>query len=112
MSGFPKIKGLRWLCEDFPDLVAVDVTLVDNALKSLEIDGMKIPEMPGKMYLDLSRLAGVRYWYPKDSDEPDEPDDKACYVDIDGMDSFIGDISVKDLLEAWIFYKRFYYARK
>ena len=109
MNGFPKIIGLTWLCEDFPDLVAIDITLVDNALKNLEIEGMKIPEMPGKMYLDLSRLAGVRPWYPKDCDDPSE---KECSIDIDGMDSFIGDINIKDLLEAWIFYKRFYYARK
>jgi hypothetical protein len=109
MSGFPKIKGLRWLCEDFPDLVAIEVTLVDRTLRDLEIEGMAIPEQPGFMYIDLSKLAGVHDWYPKGSDEPSQ---KCCTVEVDGVDSFIGDISVKDLIEAWIFYKRFYYARK
>ena len=33
MSNFPKIKGLTWLCEDFPDLVTINVTLEDRTYK-------------------------------------------------------------------------------
>lgn len=109
MSGFPKIKGLRWLSEDFPDLVAIDVTLEDRKIRDLGIEGMEIPQTSGIMYVDLSKLAGVHDWYPKDHDNPSETE---CSVDFDGINNFIADMSTKDLIEAWIFYKRFKYARK
>jgi len=107
MSGFPKIKGLRWLYEDCPDLVALSVTLVNRSIQELDIPGMSIPETPGEIRCDLSKLAAIHAWYPKGSDEPSTT---ACSVDIEGVDGFIADITVNDLTEAWIFYKRFKYA--
>ena len=104
MSGFPKIKGLRWVNDDFPDLVALEVTLVDRSLQEMAIEGMALPEQPGVVYIDLSKLASVTPWYPKGSDDPSPI---ACAVEVEGVDRFIANISVKDLLEAWIFYKRF-----
>ena len=105
---FPKIKGLRWLSEDFPDLIAIDITLEDRKIKDLGIEGMKIPQQPGELYIDLSQLAGVRPFYLEGSDDPS---DVECTLDIDGMDSFIADISIKNILEAWVFYKRFKYSK-
>lgn len=107
MSGFPKIKGLRWLCEDFPDLVAISVTLVNRSIQALDIPGMIIPETPGEVISDLSKLSAIHEWYPKGSDDPSLI---SCSVDIEGVDNFIADVTVKDMLEAWIFYKRFKYA--
>jgi len=107
MSGFPKIKGLRWLCEDFPDLVSIDITLIDRKLKDLDIPGMSVSETPGDMIVDLSKLSAIHHWYPEGSDEPSV---KECSVDFEGVNGFIADITIKDLTEAWIFYKRFNYA--
>lgn len=107
MSGFPKIKGLRWLCEDFPDLVAIDVTLVNRSIEELDIPGLKSPETSSEMRIDISKLAAINEWYPKGSDEPSETE---CSVEIEGVNSFVADMTVKDLTEAWIFYKRFKYA--
>ena len=104
---FPKIEGLRWLAEDFPDLVAIKITLVNRKLQDLDIPGMAIPETDGEMHVDLSKLAAVHHWYPKGEDEPSKGE---CSVDIEGVNGFIADISVENLIEAWIFYKRFKYA--
>lgn len=109
MSKFPKIKGLRWLCEDFPDLVAVEVSLIDKVIQAMDIPGMEVPEIKSEMNIDLSKIAAVSVWYSEGAELPSETE---CRVDIDGVASFIADMTVKDLTEAWIFYKYFNYSRR
>lgn len=109
MSNFPEIKGITWLSEGFPDLISIKVKLVSRSLQELEIPGMDLPEIDSELHVDLSRLAGVGPWYPKGAEEPSETE---CSVDIDGMSNFVADVSVKDLLEAWLFYKNFIYSKK
>lgn len=104
MSKFPKIKGLKWLNEDFPDLVAIKVTLVDKKMYDMNLPGMKLPEINGVMNVDLSRLAAVAPWYPEGSDDFAE---NQCSIDVDGVSNFIGDMSTADLLQAWLFYKNY-----
>lgn len=105
MSTFPKIDGITWMDESYPDIISIRVTLVDRIARDLDL---KIkPTMPDIVYIDLSKLAGVKYWYPEGSDEP-HPTESS--VDVDGVDNFIADVSVKNMLEAWIFYKRFKYS--
>lgn len=104
MSKFPKIKGLTWLTEDFPDLVAIDVTLVDKKLHNLGIDNLS--ETKDVVNIDLSKLVTVSTWYPEGSDDAAE---NQCSVDLAGIETIVADIRVDDLLAAWIFYKRFHH---
>ena len=109
MKGFPKIKGIEWLCEDFPDLIAVDVTLVNRRVQEMDIPGMDPEETESKMYLDLTLLAGLNPWYPKGSDEPSETE---CSVDVNGISNFVANVKLEDFIEAWKFCKRFKYSRQ
>lgn len=95
----PKIKGITWLDEELPDLVAIDITLVS---KKYEEMGIESPETPSKMYADLSKLAGVSEWYPKDSEVPSQ---KECFLDFEGLERFVANISVKNALAAWMYFK-------
>lgn len=107
MSEFPKIKGITWMDETAPDIIGVDVVLVHRLSREL---GLKeIPTEPSIVYIDLSKLAGVRKWYPEGEDEPSEIESS---VDVEGVDNFIASVTVKNMLEAWMFNKRFHYARK
>jgi len=106
---FPKIKGLRWIADDFPDLVAIEVTLINRSLNDLGIEGLELPETYAEILVDLSKLAAVSPFYPKGEDEPSPIE---CSIDIDGVDNFVGNMSVRGLLEAWVFYKRFTYNKK
>lgn len=103
MIDFPKIRGIKWLSTDCPDLVAVKVMLEDKVQRSLGIAGMKIDEIVDDYYIDLSKLAGVRNWYPTEDDIPAKNE---CMVDIDGVSSFVASLSKEALLEAWLFYKK------
>jgi len=107
MSTFPKIKGITWLSEGFPDLISIKIIMVDRKIQDLDIKGMAVPEIEVDQYIDLSKLAGVREWYPPESEEPSLTE---CVVDVDGVDNFIGNLPIKNLLQAWIFYKHFKYA--
>lgn len=109
MKGFPKIPGIEWLCEDFPDLIAVDVTLVNRSRQEMDIPGMDLGEVPSKMYIDLTMLAGLNPWYPKGSDDPSETE---CSVDVNGISNFVANVKLEDFIQAWIFCKRFKYSRK
>lgn len=99
----PKVKGIRWLDEELPDLIAVSITLVNRSIQELDIPGMDIPETPSELVIDLSKLAGVGPWYPKGSDDPSEIE---CSIDVEGMVSFVGNVSMKDMLQVWLYYKR------
>lgn len=109
MKGFPKIKGIEWLCEDFPDLIAVDVTLVNRTIQEMDIPGMEPPETESKMYIDLSLLAGLNPWYPKGSEEPSQTE---CAVDVNGISNFVANVKLEDFIQAWIFCKRFKYSKQ
>lgn len=108
MSGFPKLKGIKWMCEDFPDVIAVDVTLVNRKMQEMDIPGMAIPETSSVMYIDLSKLAALNPWYPAGSDDPSETE---CSIDVEGVTNFIGDVNIEDMMKAWLFYKRFKYSK-
>lgn len=109
MIEFPKIKGIKWVSESFPDLIALDITLLDRKINDLGIEGMKVLEIASLQYIDLSKLAGIREFYP---DNMYEPSSTECSVDIDGIANFIANVSVKDMKEAWVFYKTFKYATR
>lgn len=108
MSNFPKIKGLKWLYDDYPDLVAIDVVYINRKMSDLGIKGLEIPEQPERMYVDLSQLSAISPWFPDGQDEPSETE---CSVDISGVNNFIANVNREKLLEAWIFCKRFKYSR-
>jgi hypothetical protein len=86
--------------------VTVDVTLVNRSMQELDIPGMDIPETPSLMYIDLTKLSGINPWYPKGSEEPSQTE---CSVDVNGVSNFVADIKLEDLLEAWLFCKKFKY---
>lgn len=101
-SKFPKIKNMRWVSEDFPDLIVVKC-LMENRVQA-EF-GVKDPEeILINFYLDLSKLAGVKPWYPKGSDEPSKTE---CLCDFMGIDQVILNITIEQMLEAWCFYKSY-----
>ena len=69
-----------------------------------EVGLMDPEEILINFYLDLSKLAGVKPWYPKGSDEPSE---KECLCDFMGIDQVILNITIDQIMEAWLFYKTF-----
>lgn len=101
---FPKIEGIVWLSKQVPDLVCVKITLEDKKKESLGIPGLDIEDIEVDQYFDLSKLCGIRDWYPTNMDSPAEDE---CLVDVDGIPSFALNISKEKLLEAWLFYKEF-----
>jgi hypothetical protein len=99
----PKIRNIRWLDPELPNLVVVAVTLIDKKIEDLDIPGMQTPETPSEVRIDLAKLSAVSPWYPKGSDEPSE---KECFLDIDGVEKFVADVSIEEITEAWIYYHR------
>ena len=57
---FPKIKGITWISEEFPDIVSIPITLVDRKIQNLDIKGLEIPEIQVQQFFDISQLAGIR----------------------------------------------------
>lgn len=100
----PKIRNIRWLDDELSNLVAVKVTLIDRTIANMDIPGMEVPETPSEIRIDLGKLAGVSPWYPKGSDEPSETE---CFLDIEGIEKFVADVSIEEITEAWIYYHRF-----
>lgn len=106
---FPKIKNLRWLSKDNPDLIQVVVMLEDKSQRNLGIPGFEPEEMESIYTLDLSKLAGVHPYYPVGSDNPSETE---CFVDFEGVNTFVVSVSEKDMIKAWLAYKNYTYATK
>lgn len=100
----PKIRNIRWLDEDLPNLIAVQVTLVDNSIAKLDIPGLEPPETFSEMRIDLAKLSAISDWYPKGSDEPSEVE---CFLDVEGVEKFVANVSVEEATQAWIYYHRF-----
>ena len=93
---------MRWVSQDTPDLIIIKV-LMQNRLQ-WEMDIADPEEQLIDFYLDLSKLAGVKPWYPKGSDEPSKTE---CLCDFVGIDQVILYITIDQIMEAWIFYKTF-----
>ena len=106
---FPKIKNLRWLSKDNPDLIEIVIMLENKAQRDLGIPNFKLDETLSVYTLDMSKLAGVHSFYPIGSDDPS---DTECFVDFDGVDSFIASVSEKDMIKAWMAYKNYIHATK
>lgn len=102
---FPEIKGITWLSDEFPDLVSIKVVMENRTIANLDIPGMKIPEMILDFYLDLTKLAGVKDWYEKGSDDPSETE---CCADFEGVNQMVITITKENLLKAWLFCKQYY----
>ena len=100
----PKIPGIRWMDDEIPDIIGIPVTLEDKKLRDLGLD-VTPDTIQIELYIDLSKLAGVRNWFPTSSEEP-SPNE--CLIDVDGMLDFVADLKVKDVLEAWIYNKRWH----
>ena len=58
------------------------------------------------MYLDLSKLSGIKDWWEKESDKPSTTE---CVADFDGVPQLILVITKEELLKAWLFYKKWKY---
>jgi len=108
MIDFPDINGLQWVSDKYPDLVIIKITLENRLQAELDIPGFKPDETIVNNYLDLSGLAGIRPWYEKGSDLPSKNE---CIADFVGVTQMVLNISVKELLKAWIFYKNFKYEK-
>jgi hypothetical protein len=55
-------------------------------------------------YLDLSKLSGVKRWFEKGSDTPSETE---CLCDFTGVEQVVLNITIAQMLEAWMFYKSY-----
>lgn len=106
MTNFPKIKGLEWVSENYPDLVIINVALESTAHVELGIRNFVPEQMVTTYHLDLSRLAGIRNWYEKGEDEASETE---CLADFSGVNSLVLTIEKKELIKAWMFYKKYIY---
>ena len=102
VSPFPKIKNMRWLSDEFPDLIVVKIVMQNRA--QFEAGLEKPDEQLENFYLDLSKLAGVKAWYEKGSETPSE---KECLCDFTGIDQALLYITIEQMLEAWTFYKSY-----
>ena len=107
---FPKIKGIKWLSDEFPDLIEVPITVVNR--KQVEMDLPSGPEeIQVPQYCDLSRLAGVRDYFAVDGD-PEHPEENECMADFSGIPSMSVNVPKASLLKAWLVYKQFRYKNK
>ncbi len=106
MSKFPEIDGIEWMDKSIPDIIGVRVVLVHRLSQELGLSD--VPTEPSVVFVDLSRLAGLRYWYPDGCDDPSETE---CSVDVEGVDNFIATVTLKNMLKAWKFYKQFKYSK-
>lgn len=106
---FPEIEGITWLSTDFPDIVIVKITLEDKRKQELDLPDLDINDIEVDQYIDLSRVAGVRAWYPWMQEEPSKNE---CMLDVEGIVGFVANISIENMIKAWIIYKNFYYATR
>lgn len=106
---FPKIKGLKWVSDIYPDLVVIRIRLESVTHLDLGIPGFKPEQTEMDYHLDLSLLAGIRDWIERGSEEVS---DIECLVDFNGMSQMALLIRKEDLIKAWIFYKDFKYNHK
>ena len=103
---FPKIKGLKWMSKDYPDLICIKIIMVNKTQYDLGIPELNSEETLVDIYLDLSRLACIKDWWEKDAEEPSKTE---CCVDFSGIPQMVLVITKEELLKAWIFYKNFKY---
>lgn len=101
---FPKIKGIKWLSEDYPDLICIQIVMENRAQAEMGLDNVE--ECTIDMYLDLSKLAGIKDWYEKGEDDPSTTE---CCVDFEGVTQMVLVVTKENLLKAWLFYKNFKY---
>ncbi len=102
MAEFPKIKNMRWVSEETPDLIIVKVVMQNRVQYESGVE--KPDEQLENFYLDLSKLAGVKPWYEKGSDKASETE---CLCDFMGIDQTVLYITIPQMMEAWLFYKTF-----
>lgn len=96
----PEIEGVKWMTSSTLDIISIAVTLESKGLKEL---GLKdVPSLKSEIILDLSKLAGLRPYFPT---ELEVPSSSECIVDVEGLDSFVADVSLEEMIELWIFYK-------
>lgn len=100
---FPKVKGLRWPDKSILDIVCVDVELQAKSYQDLGIDNLDIPTINSKQYFDLSKLAGVSPYHSKDDGIPDS---NMCLIAVEGMNDFVAEVNIDDVLIVWNFYKK------
>lgn len=103
---FPKIRGLKWVSDTYPDLVIIRVALESTTHNDLGIPGFKPEQTIMDYHLDLSLLAGIRDWIERGCDTASETE---CLVDFNGMSQMALLIRKEDLIKAWVFYKDFKY---
>ena len=106
MREFPKIKGLKRISQDCPDIVSIPVQMERVSLVDM---GLPSPIELLDMYLDLSKLAGVKEWWEKDAPEASSTE---CVADFVGINSLVLNIGKEELLKAWLFYKTWKYATR
>lgn len=93
MQELPKVKGIEWM---FSTIAKVPVTFVNRKAQDMGLD--IIPELPGHVYLDISKLAGVEPYYP---DGVDEESPNICRVNIEGVPEMLVNIGILTMLEVW-----------
>ena len=103
----PKIKGIEWMDSEIPEIIAVPITLEDRMYKDLGLDKVEPNTMQITQYVDLSKMAGLRRWYITEEGSTTE-----CVVDVVGMSDFIADVPIENMLEAWVYYKRWKESKK
>jgi len=99
---FPKIEGMTWLSEEFPDLVIVKV-LMENAL--LADMGLPCEDIDLDLHVDITMIVGIKDWYEKGSEIPAKD---IVVVDFNGMSQLLLRIEKKELIKAWLFIKQYY----
>lgn len=105
---FPKIKGIKWLSENNPDLVSIPILLENKIQRDLDIKGLEVETMADRIIIDLAQLCAVRHFYPKGM-SGDEFSTTECLAYISGIGDIVLSIPRNNLLEAWIFFKIFRY---
>lgn len=103
MIEFPKIKGIKWLSSDCIDLVVLKIEMVQG--RSVDLG---LPEEVELLdfTLDISKLVGVKGWWEKDEEEVSTTQ---CCADFDGVPQMVLRIPKENLIQAWLFYKKWKY---
>lgn len=97
----PRFEDIEWVSEENLELVLVKVTLVNQLHQELGLDNMD--EILEDYYIDLSKLSGIKPWYPKEKE--DGASETECLVDMACKEAIVINVNMFHLLKFWEYYK-------
>jgi hypothetical protein len=98
---YPDLPGIKWVSKYIPDIIEVPVDLYNKSDISLGLE--EVPKIEAVMYIDLSKLAGVRGFFPSNDDQASETE---CTIEVAGLETSVVNVPISSMMKAWLFYKK------